>query len=448
MRKAFILTREHTHEALLKIEAVQRTWESLFGEPGDRGHYGRYQLRLGYRAWHASTSKITRFVIDGREFHGHLRLVTAKAWFAKKLYERAVACTAERYPRWDEHAYSDGIRAGERVLEFQSEEHELGWAHLWNSLYHLDRPRVTEEMFDEPCSDWGYLLPLAQSRRYGGDFSKGYRLVTVILGKDEISEEDWNRTRIALESGERLPLSNKPIEFAFDDIRESIVQLSSPELAVLNWADACPPLSDPDKEYLAAIEDADPPRAYTAIARGADPNAIEPGKNYPIDRFIESWCDQRYEADKTADQTADPGTRSPESVLTREQAASAITRLVELGAHPDLFPPDESPAIVGASIGSQYELVKALLESGAQASTDWSCDSYPGEWPQAWDSPAFDGFNEGDVEAKAVYCLLMLSRPSPIYDAARERAEIVEAREFLADRLDRIRVRPEARGED
>lgn len=43
-KQAFILTREHTHEALLKIEAVQRTWEVLFGEPGDRGHYGRYQL--------------------------------------------------------------------------------------------------------------------------------------------------------------------------------------------------------------------------------------------------------------------------------------------------------------------------------------------------------------------------------------------------------------------
>ncbi len=448
MRQAFILTREHTHEALLKIEAVQRTWESLFGEPGDRGHYGRYQLRLGYRAWHASTSKISRFVIDGREFHGHLRLVTAKAWFAKKLYELAVARTRERYPRWDEHAYSDGTRIGERVLEFQSEEHELGWAHLWNSLYHLDRPRVTEELFDEPCSNWGYPLPLAQTLRYGGDMSKGYRLVTVILGKDEISEEDWNRTRIALESGERLALSDKPIEFAFDDVRESLVQLSSPELAVLNWADACPPLTEPDKEYLAAIEDADPERAYAAIARGANPNAIEPGKNYPIDRFIESWCDQRYEADKTPDKAARPGARSPESVLTREQAASAITRLVELGAHPDIFPPDESPAIVDASIGSQYDLVKALLEAGAQASTDWAWDGSLGEWPQAWESPYFDAFHEGDAAAKEVYCLLMLSRPSPIYDVALERADIVEARKTLSDRLSGIRVRAEARGED
>lgn len=92
-------------------------------------------------------------------------------------------------------------------------------------------------------------------------------------------------------------------------------------------------------------------------------------------------------------------------------------------------------------IGAMYEAVKALLQAGAQASTDWASDSYPGEWPQAWDSPCFDGFNEGDETARAVYYLLLLSRPSPWSDKVKERAEIAEAQEALRAWLEK-RDRP------
>lgn len=431
-KSAYILTREHTHEALRKIESVQWCWEKLFGQAGDRGHYGRYQLRFAHGAWHCGNQKHIRFVTDGQESVGYLRLVTAKTWYAKKLYELALANTSERYPRWADYAYVDGRRAGERVLEFLSEEHELSWAHLWNSLSQHDHPPITEEIFSEPCSDWGDPLPIAQSRLFGSSFSKGYRLFTVVLNKETLGNDEWEQARYLLEAGKPLPLSEKPLEFAFDDIRECIVELSSPEICVLNWADACPALSEQDKQYLAAIDMADPAKALGAISRGANPNAVEPGKNYPLDRLIESWGDLRFQADHATSITAKQGVPSPDNVLTRDEIAAFVTRLIEHGAHPDLFVPDRSPAIVSASLGCHYELVKALIEAGAQVSTDWASDSHPSDWPQAWDSPYFDAFYEHDKDARAIYDLLLLNRPSPILDKVRATEAIVEARKSLA----------------
>jgi hypothetical protein len=96
-KSAYIWTREFPHERLQKIQRLQRVWETHFGEPGDRGHYGRYQW-LGSGRSGCLTGTPFSAPFDGQECKLHLQIITTREWFARYIYLQAITQTKERYP--------------------------------------------------------------------------------------------------------------------------------------------------------------------------------------------------------------------------------------------------------------------------------------------------------------------------------------------------------------
>ncbi|MFZ4617029.1 MAG: hypothetical protein ACOYM2_12655, partial [Rectinemataceae bacterium] len=65
----------------------RRTWEGLFGEPGNRGHYAHWQW-LGSRRDGVRGGSQFKALIEGEEKTIHLHLVTLREWHAREVYRR------------------------------------------------------------------------------------------------------------------------------------------------------------------------------------------------------------------------------------------------------------------------------------------------------------------------------------------------------------------------
>lgn len=434
-KSAYIWMREFTHERLEKISQLQRVWEKLFHEPGDSGHYTRYQW-LGAGRSGIWTDRGFSASIDGQACEIHLVLVTTRDWFARELYSRALDLTRDRYPHFNDHVFLDGSRIGERVLEFSSEEHELAWAHLWNSLWSLIKEQnvsVTETISIVPCSSWGYPMAVAATRRHGNQLAPDRRLVTVVRNLEKITQDDYDAVRTTLVNGQLPALDSTPVRFNFDELRDGFIELSSPELVVLNWADARTPLQGSDSALAQAVTKLDRDGMKLAISRGANVNQLDESGESLLSYLLEAWFNHNQSFNAPEKDLAWYGGVRPDREISEDELRDMAKILLDHGAHPDLHAPNESPALVSAAIGSCYPMVEILLSYGANAAIDWASDSYPGEWPQAWDSPYFHAFHEHEADAKRVYDLLMLKRPSPLYEKSRENTAIAEARKNLGD---------------
>lgn len=429
---AYIWTREFTFERLQKIRAVQRKWERLFQEPGDQGHYSRIQW-LGTDQCGICSGEKFSASLDGKKFTIHLKIITTREWFAKEAYKKALASTRIRYPNFDVHRFIDGKRIGERILEFLSEEHELAWGYLWTTLRKIiedEKLSINEVLIIEPCSSWGYPVALASSKTNGNEIMDDHRLITLVRHTNEVDKTDFDVAKNILVDGKSLEIDPEAISYSFDDIREGFIQLASPELVVLNWADARPLLSDADLLLHKAAYQLDRVSVEKAIAQGADVNYVDSSDSSVLTNVIEGWGDHRahYKA-KDEDLDCYGGPR-PSQEIPEEAVISLINYLLNQGAHPDLHGPEESPAIVSASRGCHARILEILLNCGANAAVQCYWDSYIGEWPQAWESPSFDAYHENDQEAQAVYDLLLLNRPSPLYSKELEELEIAKALEI------------------
>jgi hypothetical protein len=426
---AFIWTREFTYERLQKIQRIQRKWESLFKQPGDQGHYARYQWLGSGRGGIFNGEKFSA-PIDGQECTNYLKIVTTREWFAKEVYSRALAQTRKRYPNFDAHLFIDGARVGERIIEFLSEEHELAWGHIWTSLWKIiedESPTVREEVIIEPCSSWGYPVAVAVTKTYGNEIVADHRLITVVRHVKEATEVDYAAVRTLLVDGRQPEIDSTPVSYNFNDIREGFIELSSPELVVLNWAEARPPLSEADRELHQAAYKLDRAGVENAIARDANVNHVDEGNNSVIKNVIEGLGDHRAHCQAAEDDLEWYGGPRPAREIPEDEIVALIEFLLDQGAHPDLHGPEETPAIVDASLGCHARIVALLLKRGANAAVRWAWDSHPDDWPQAWDSPSFDAFQENCPEARTVYDLLILNRPSPIYSKEREELDKAEA---------------------
>lgn len=428
-KSAYIWMREFTHERLEKIEQLQWVWEKLFQEPGDRGHYTRYQW-LGAGRGGIQTGQRFSASIDGQACDIHLVMVTTKDWFAKALYNRALELTRNRYPHFDDHVFLDGSRIGERVIEFSSEEHDLAWAQLWTALWVIikeQNPSVTETITIEHCSSWGYPMAVAATRKYGSQLAPDHRLVTVVRNLEKITQDDYDAVRATLVGGHLPILDNTSVTFNFDEVRDGFIELSSPELVVLNWADARTPIQECDLALAEAVTKLDMAGIKQAISQGANVNQLDESGDPLLSNLLEAWFDHNHSFNAEDKDLAWYGGIRPDRELSEGELRDVAKYLLDHGAHPDLHAPNESPALVRAAINNSYTMVELLLSYGANAAIDWASDSYPGDWPQAWDSPYFDAFHEHDAEARRVYDLLMLNRPSPIYDQVIEEKHRAEA---------------------
>lgn len=427
-KPAYIWMREFTHERLDKVEQLQWVWEKLFHEPGDRGHYSRYQwLGAGRRSIFTGHFPGS---IDGQKCEVHLNLISTKDWYARELYKQALHRANLRYPHSDDHVFSDGARIGERVLEFTSEEHELAWAHLWTSLWLIikeQNPSVTETITIEPCSSWGYPMAIAEVRRFGNQLATDHKLVTVVRHLDTITQDDFDVVRASLADG-RLPvLDETPVTFSFDELRDGFIELSSSDLVALNWADARVPVQECDLALAEAVSKLDRAGMRQAISLGANVNHLDESGDPLLSNLLEAWFDHNHSFNASEKDLAWYGGIRPDREMSENELRDMAKMLLDNGAHPDIHAPNESPALVMAAINNCYAMVELLLSYGANAAIDWASDSYPGEWPQAWDSPYFHAFHEHNAEAKRVYDLLMLKRPSPLYDQKKEEKDRAEA---------------------
>jgi len=427
-KKAFIWTREFSCERLTKIQRIQRNYESIFKQAGDQGHYASFHW-LGDIPGSFTTRDTFSAPVDGLECKIHLNVISTRDWFAKEIYTQALERTRLRYPGFDDHRFIDGLKIGERVLEFCSETWELARGHLWTSLWKIiedDSPKVCEMLIIEPCTSFGYPLEFAEKKPYGNEIVSDHRLIIVVCNINDAGKFNSSNIRDILINGELPEIDQSPVSYSFEDIRGGFIELSSSELVVLNWADARKPLSDVDYEFHQSAEKLDRAGIENAIAKGANLNSLSKSDSSVINSIIESWGDHYWHCHVPENELDSYGTR-PEREILQSEIVALIDYLIDMGAHPDLHGPEESPAIVTAAIGCYSLIMESLLKWGANSAINWAWDSYPGEWPQAWSSPEFDAFHEDDRDAKVVYDLLLLNRSSPCFTKASEESDIAEA---------------------
>jgi hypothetical protein len=439
---AYIWLRELAWDRLEITSKLRRTWESLFGEKGDSGHYSRHQwLGDGHEGifWNSPFDGI----IDSLPCTIHLQLITTKEWFAREVFIRANAITSERYPKANAHYFADGLRVGERVIEFVSEENDLARMLMWRAFSEvIEKEKITvqESITVEPCSLWGYPLKLAAQKRYGAEDAPQHRLVTVVLDLKKIEESDWEKIRDYLIAGMLPTLDAKPIAYSFDEIADGFVELSSSELVALNWDDARRPLSKVDQALISATRNLNLVLMKELLKNGGNINLIEPDGNTLVTTAMWGWFDSQSTQQSDQDKN---GCIAHDEKMGQQALLEVISFLLESGAHPDLHGPNEQTALSLAAINCQASIIDLLLKHGANAAAGEYSDSSWGGWPPAWESLDFDVYFEGNAGARECYDLLLLNRPSPCYSKSSEDEEISTAKSNVQRWLDEG-VYPEA----
>jgi hypothetical protein len=405
------------------LDEVSHAWTDLFGEPGHRGHYAAIQWagptwpgQYGHRAREFAG------MVDKRPVTIHLGVTPARSWYARELYLRALARTRARYPDFDAHRFVDGDRVGERRLEFLNERHALSSGHLYRALRTTaedDNPVVHEACVLEPCGSWGSPVAAASSSERAPH--PDHVRATLILDVKESDSADIAGVVEDLKAGRPPTLPAKPIHFSFDDIKDGLVELSDPELVVLNWEDAIPALTEADEALWTAAYALDADGIERAIAGGANLNVPRDDYNSLLSRVIEGWRDHCYLGDASDEDLARQGRTRPVPEVSRDQMLAIMRRLLEAGAHPDLHSPEQTPPIVDAALAGEPAIAALLLDYGADATIVNLWDEGPGAWPGAWDYAYIDGFNlDQDAGAREVYYELIRRGSSPLFEQSDE----------------------------
>lgn len=418
-KKAYVVTREISTQRLRMLDDLQLTWERLFGENARRGHYARHQwIADDVRA----TPKQQKFngVVDGRPVTVHLHEIAARHWYARELYLRALGRTRARYPDFDAHHFVDGDRTGERRIVFASERHALSGGHFWTSLWLITRdenPLVSEACLIEPCGSSGW--PTRAPLQSGEVLSPDHVCVTVIVEEGDAARDLVAGVVADLKAGRTPTFDHRPIDLSFDDVAGGFTQITDPELVVLNWEDAVPALSPADDDLWKAAIALDTVGVAQALAAGADVNQMRPHEDSVLASVIEHWG--WYQSDISNVDLARNALTRPTHRVSEGEFIGLLRRLLDAGAHPDLFQPDQVPAIVNASLGQQPSTTALLLEYGADPSIVAYWDEGPSSWPSAWDYAHTDGFHiDYDEGAREVFYEMIKRRSSPLYTQQAE----------------------------
>lgn len=430
MKPAYIWTREHSPERLRMLDDLRWTWEYLFGNNGKRGHYGSIQW-IGERWYGRRHTETFQGIVDGRNVTVHLGVVTARAWYARELYLRALARTRARYPDFDAHRFVDGDRIGERRIEFLNERHALSRHHLYTALWETaeeSNPVVHEACLFEPCGRWG--SPVAAASEYEDAPHADHVRVTVVRNVKEAKDADLAHVIDDLKAGRRPVVdSSDLVAFTFDDIRDGLVELSNPELVLLNWDDAIPELTQADEALWKAAYALDGEGMERALADGANANSIRRNSDNVLSSVIEGWGDYRYACNATEEKRERDGIKPPERTVSHAQMLAMLRRLLDAGAHPDFHNFNQCPAIVNAALAQDPDIAALLLDYGADPNIRpfWD-DGLPAGWPAAWDYASTDGFSIGcELGAREVYYEMIKRQSSPLFELKNEDEDRREA---------------------
>ena len=432
MRSAYIWTREHSTARLAMIYRLSWDWTRLLNGSGKLGRYASIQW-LGES--HISNRGLDKFegIVRGRSVTIHLDVISAREWYARELYQQALAQTLARYPDFEAHRFVDGDRVGERRIEFLNQTHALSKDHLYISLWEIAKeanPQVQECIFFEPCDDWGNLLSTDEASEKSVNAS--HLRARLILNVKDLSDLELKR-KIAevvasLKRGNLPQLSEHSVQFSFDEIRDGFVELSNPELVLLNWEDALPALTEADKALWKAAAALDAEGLEQALTNGANVNSIRSREDGVLSSVMEAWGDYRYGVNESYEEPQGKS-RSEEYGARHAQMLAMLRRLLDAGAHPDLHPLDQVPAIVNAALLADPAVAALLLDYGADSTICPFWDEGPGgNWPAAWNFAHTNGFIiDPGAGAREVYYVMAKRGSSPCFTQVEEDEDRREA---------------------
>lgn len=384
-RKPYVWLEQHSRERVRIVECVQNCWGDISGEPQDRGHYAR--LQFGGLADCDYRTDNFEGIVDGVDHHIHLVVIPLKVWFAKTVYRLTIERTHELFPGWDDHHYEDGPLVGERRLVFDSDNHRLAWfcmLHLLMRIIDEDAPEMSPMVSIQPCSAHGYTALQARYAPGEEKMDDQHRLVTVVPNESEFDKELLQSICKSFETGVGWEVTPEARSYTWWDIADGFVELSLPELTLLNSADARKPITEADHTLLLACEKLDKEAIAKSLEDGADPNVMDEAGYTPLKTLI-------YFASYNAMQLRYPEEnyegkyKYPAKPLTNEDVLSIFDMLLEAGAHPDLHELDDTPPLADAIGQGQVNIFEYLLQHGADPMIDNFSDSYPMEWPVVWD---------------------------------------------------------------
>lgn len=418
-KQAYVVTREISSKRLRMLNNLQSTWENLFGELRKRGHYARHQWVTDDVHALCAAEKFDG-VVDGRPVTVHLHRITTRQWYARELYLRALARTRARYPDFDAHHFVNGDRIGERRIVFASERHALSGNYLWTSLWltaEEDNPLVSSFCMIEPCGSWG--SPAGALSRLEPAVDPSHVRVAVVVDDGAADCGVVAGVITDLKAGRTPKIERRPVEHSFKDIVDGFMEISDPELVLLNWEDAVPALSPADEDLWKAANALDMVGVEQALAAGADVNQMRLSEDSVLASAIEHWG--WYQSDISDADLVQNAMRRPAHRVNEEEFLGLLRRLLDAGAHPDLFTPGQVPAIVNAALGQRPSVTAMLLDYGADPSIHAYWDEGLSSWPSAWDYAYSDGFHiDYDEGAREVFYELIKRRSSPLYTQQAE----------------------------
>jgi hypothetical protein len=419
-KSAYVWTREHAPERLCLLDDVRDTWTDLFGERGDCGHYASIQYCAGKNPNWQRFEDIEDAKINGRRVKAFLHVISARDWYARELYLRSLAKTRARYPDFDAHRFVDGDRLGERRIEFLNERHALSFSHLYCSLtdtYREENPVIYETCFFAPCGSYGARSDI----RWGSDPDPNCMQVTLILNTRNVFNADLSDVIADLKEGRVPSFPPEPVVFSPDDIWENMVELSDPELVLLNWKDALAPLSEVDEALWKAALALDVKGVEQALAAGANVNSLQEGRSNLVSEIIKQWREYC---------NPDSEIQFPEHWINHDQLLSMIKSLLDAGTHPDLTDFDSfvTTAMSSAVLCQDREIAAMLLDYGADPAIHPSWSQKPCfDDPEAWDYALTDGFCLDEKGVREVYYEMIKRRSSPLFEQSEEDRDRLEA---------------------
>ncbi len=373
-RRPYIWSRAYSHDQFQKVGNVARMRRALNPDIAAATKFARCQI-IDPQGWY-NVGHSFDGIWEGEPVYFDPVIRPLFMEYAACLYELAAQEALERFPGFTDFTVEDGPDLGERRLVFTSTKHDLALPFMFHRMYSLAEEKaaaVAESIRVE----------LDDSVRIGG---RRKMKLFVSLDRSTTDKGTWEEVRACFAEGKPFPIDTIPRQCDIKLVARMRTSLSIPELVYMNWADVKKPLSVADQALLDAVRTFDPEELARCIAAGADPNAMDSSGDTALIDLIQSepW---HYVKPEPGVDWEDQVAGIPSIPL--EQRKACIQVLLDAGAHIDLHGPDATSPLAMAVLRKDEDLLEWLLMLGADDTIQYD-DSYPAEWPTAWDWAAGD----------------------------------------------------------
>lgn len=367
-RSAYVWRRDLSAQQMRKIDGIGHLRRRIMpAQLAEDCAFARCQLRLP-RDWY-NVYAATEGKWKGKRVTLDFQIRPLFVDYAVAVYQRVIADALAYYPSFTRYEVVDGPLAGERRLVFPDKLDEAAayWmqTRAWWVMEHTD-------------------VAVAETCRVTRDETdRGPVTVHLSLDRPQVNENTQDEVAAVMAKGRTFPIDSKPRTCDPKLALDLFVELSLPELVLLNWPLVRKPPSDADRQLHAAIDSFDLEGVRAALAAGADPNTTldEDFADVPLTRVceFEHWHRHtRGQSDWRHLPKAYPGPDAIEKIRM-------IDTLVEAGAAVDWAPPNELTPLAEATLSADAAVVRHLLDLGADPSIRCHDDETESAWGTAWE---------------------------------------------------------------